>query len=321
MTIILIAILFFLAVLLGVITIYMAYVTVRSSPQYDLRRRMRTLAVKSDDRLPADLKVEILREMTPADKFLYKFSVVRWFDGLLQNAGLKIDVKLFLLIIITSTVAGFAVGFALKRGIILAICFAIVACLAPILFMQVSKNKRVNRFTEEFPNALDMIGRSLKAGHSIAAAIQLVSEEMTEPLASLFKAAYEEQTLGLSLRDSLLQMMDRMQSVDLRLFVTAVLIHREVGGNLAETLERLAHTIRDRIRIRRQIQVYTAQGRLTGYILSALPIAMAIFLYITSPDYLSELVSIDWGKYAIAVIAAGQIIGFLIIKRLINIKI
>jgi tight adherence protein B len=321
MTITLIAMTFFLAVLLGIITIYMAYVAVKASPQYDLRRRMRTLAVRSDERLPDDLKIEILKEMTPMDKFLYRFSVVRSLDRLLQNAGVKIDIKLFLLIILTGAVAGFAVGFALKRGLFLAILLLIAGVIAPVVYLQVNRNKRGNRFTEEFPNALDMISRSLKAGHSVSAAIQLVSQEMTEPLASLFKAAYDEQTLGLSLKDSLMQMMDRMQSVDLRLFVTAVLIHREVGGNLAETLERLAYTIRDRIRIRRQIKVYTAQGRLTGYILAVLPIAMAIFLYLTSPDYLGELVSIDWGKYAIAVVAAGQIIGFLIIKRLINIKV
>ncbi len=321
MTITLIAITFFLAILLGIITIYMAYVAVKASPQYDLRRRLRTLAVKSDERLPADLRVEILREMSPIDKFLYRSSVIRRLDRLIQNAGLKMDAKVFILVLITSAVAGFAIGFSLRRGLFLAILFMVVGAVVPLVYAQVNKNRRVDRFTEDFPNALDMISRSLKAGHSVSAAIQLVSEEMPEPLASLFKTAYEEQTLGLSMKDSLTQMMDRMQSVDLRLFVTAVLIHREVGGNLSETLERLAQTIRERIRIRRQIKVYTAQGRLTGYILAALPIAMAIFLYLTSPDYLGELVSIDVGKYAIAVIVAAQIIGFIIIKRLINIKI
>jgi tight adherence protein B len=321
MIITLIAITFFLAILLGIITIYMAYAAVKASPQYDLRRRLRTLAVRSDERLPADLKIEILREMSPIDKVLYRSSVIRWLDRLIQNTGLKVDVKVFILVIMTCAVTGFAIGFALRRGAFLAILFLIVGALAPLVYAQVNKNRRVDRFTEEFPNALDMISRSLKAGHSVSAAIQLVSDEMTEPLASLFKTAYEEQTLGLSIKDSLTQMMDRMQSIDLRLFVTAVLIHREVGGNLSETLERLAQTIRERIRIRRQIKVYTAQGRLTGYILAALPIAMAIFLYMTSPDYLGELVTVDVGKYAIAVIVAAQIIGFIIIKRLINIKI
>jgi tight adherence protein B len=321
MTIILIAILFFIAVLLGTVTVYMAYVAVKASPQYDLRRRLRAIALKSDDRLPSELKIEILREMTPLDKFLYRFSVIRWFDRLGQNAGLKLDIKVFLLVILTSAVAGFAIGFALRRGISLAVLLMIVGALVPLVYLQFNKNRRLNRFTEEFPNALDMIARSLRAGHSVSSAIQLVSQEMSEPLASLFRAAYDEQTLGLSMKDSLMQMVDRMQSIDLRLFVMAVLIHREVGGNLADTMERLAQTIRERIRIRRQIKVYTAQGRLTGYILAALPIAMAIFLYLTSPDYLAELVSVDVGKYAIAVVVTGQIVGFLIIKRLINIKI
>jgi tight adherence protein B len=144
---------------------------------------------------------------------------------------------------------------------------------------------------------------------------------MPEPIGSLFKTAYDEQTLGLSMKDALSRLSDRIPSIDLHLFLAAVDIHREVGGNLTETLERLANTIRERIKLRRQVRVYTAQGRLTGYILAALPIFMALFLYVTSPDYIGELVVEKEGKYAIGFVIAGQIIGFLVIKKLINIKI
>ena len=112
-----------------------------------------------------------------------------------------------------------------------------------------------------------------------------------------------------------------LESVDLRLFVTAVNIHREVGGNLADTLERLSNTIRDRLRIKRQVRVYSAQGRLSGYILVALPIVMAIMLYIIAPGYLEEFVKVQEGKYAIGIAVIAQIVGFLIIKRLIHIRI
>lgn len=317
----LITILFFIAGSLGLIAVYMGYAAARSSPQSELRRRLRKLAIKADEGLPSALAVEILREMTPFDKFLYKFRPVRWLDRLIDRAGLKIEVKIFLLVIFASSLTGLAVGAALRAGLIVAAIPFFIGLAVPVVYLQIRGKKRYTRFTEGFPGALDMIARSLRAGHSFSGAIQMVGSEMPEPVAGLFKTAYDEQTLGLSMRDALAHMMERMPSIDFRLFVTAVNIHREVGGNLSETLEKLAHTIRERLKLRRQVRVYTAQGRLSGYILAVLPIFMALFLYATAPDYLSELIKVDEGKYAIAFVVVGQIIGFLVIRKLINIKI
>lgn len=321
MTMITIVLLFFIAILLGVAAIFMGYASVKAAPAYELKRRLRKLALESDERLPSELQVEILKEMTPVDRFLYKFSLIRRLDKLADSAGLKIDIKLGIIFLIIAPLVGFTLGISLRRGVGLAVLFAIIAFIAPLLYLQVKKNQRIMKFTEEFPGALDMMARSLRAGHSISSAIQMVGEELADPVAGLFKTAYEEQTLGLSMRDALSRMYERIPSIDLRLFLTAVNIHREVGGNLSETLERLAHTIRERIKIRRQIRVYTAQGRLTGIILAALPILMAIFLYVVDPDYLSELVDIKEGRYAIAVVVAAQIIGILVIRKMINIRI
>lgn len=312
---------FFIAILLGIITVYMGYTAVKESPNYELKRRLRKLALTDDEILPADVQLDILQDMSPLDKFILDFSLLRRLDRLVDNAGFKIDVKIFILIILAIALAGFSFGLYLGRGILFAILLLIIFFVVPFFFLMIRKNARVIRFTEQLPDALDMVSRSLKAGHSISSAIQVVGKEMPEPVSGLFKTAYEEQTYGLSMRDALSHMLERMQSVDLRLFVTAVNIHRDVGGNLAETLERLAQTIRERIRIRRQIRVYTAQGRLSGYILLALPIFMALFLYTVSPDYLEELVIIDEGKYAIAFAVIAQVVGFLVIRKLINIRI
>lgn len=312
---------FFIAILLGIITVYMGYTAVKESPNYELKRRLRKLALTDDEILPADVQLDILQDMSPLDKFILDFSLLRRLDRLVDNAGFKIDVKIFILIILAIALAGFSFGLYLGRGILFAILLFIIFFVVPFFFLLIRKNARVIRFTEQLPDALDMVSRSLKAGHSISSAIQVVGKEMPEPVSGLFKTAYEEQTYGLTMRDALSHMLERMQSVDLRLFVTAVNIHRDVGGNLAETLERLAQTIRERIRIRRQIRVYTAQGRLSGYILLALPIFMALFLYTVSPDYLEELVIIDEGKYAIAFAVIAQVVGFLVIRKLINIRI
>lgn len=319
----LIVILFFIAISLVLIALYSAYATVKASPHQELRKRLKNLVLRPEVIAPSDLTTEIMRETSPLDKFIYKLKFMKRLDMLIDNAGIGVDVKIFMLIIILFSLAGLVIGILLGRGIIFPIILLFAGAIAPLIFLKIKKNKRIWKFTEQFPNALDMIARSLRAGHALSTAIQMVGSEMPEPLAGLFKTVYEEQTLGLPLKDSLSQLLERMQSMDLRLFVTAVNIHREVGGNLAETLERLAQTIRERIRIRRQVRVYTAQGRLTGYILAALPIFMAFLLYFLMPDYIAELnpFKVKLGRYIVIAAVTAQIIGFIIIKKLINIKI
>lgn len=321
MTIYLIISLFFLAVLSGLMTFYLWYAYVRSSPRYELQRRLRTLAMSGGEALPSDVVSEILTEMTPLDKTLYKFRIIRKIDRLIDNSGLKIDYKVFMLAVLISAFALFSLGIMLQRGMIIAAVFLPVGAALPFLFLKITTDKRSSKFTEQFPGALDMMSRSLKAGHSLSSAIQMIGMEMSDPIGGLFKHAYEEHSLGLSVRDSMDRMLDRMSSMDLRLFVASLAIHREVGGNLSEMLENLAQTIRERLKIRRQVRVYTAQGRLTGYILAVLPVAMAVILYFIAQDYLMELVSIKQGKILIAAALGAQILGFLIIKRLINIRI
>jgi tight adherence protein B len=321
MTLQLIIIIFFMAILLGVIAIFTSYSAVKASPNYELKRRLAKLAFKEDDSLPSDLTRELLSEITPLDRFLFNNSLYRRLDKLIDNAGYKIDTKIFILLYMFFALCVLALGVAIGRGIIISGILLLIGIAVPIVFLFIKKNARLTTFTEQLPDALDVVSRSLRAGHSISSAIQMVGNELADPIAGIFKTAYEEQTLGLTMRDALSQMLERMQSVDLRLFVTAVNIHRDVGGNLADTLERLGHTIRERLRIRRQIKVYTAQGRLSGYILLALPIFMAVLLYFIAPDYLKEFIEIDEGKYAIGFAVAAQIIGFIVIKRLINIRI
>jgi tight adherence protein B len=226
-----------------------------------------------------------------------------------------------LLVVAVIAAAGFVIGAALQRGIIPPVIFLLIFGAIPFIFLRVQRTKRLNRFTEQFASALDMLARSLKAGHSLASAVQMVGGEMSEPVAGLFRAVYEEQAYGLSLKDALAHMIERMDTTDLRFFVTAVSIYREVGGNLSEILERLATTIRERIKIRRQVRVYTAQARLSGYILAALPIFTALFFYFMAPDYIEELILAKIGRYFIAAAVILQIVGFFIIRKIIDIRI
>lgn len=317
----LITALFFFAVLLAFIALYMSYAAIKASPQFELRKRLKTLTLEGKEKLPSDLTMEIMHETKPLDKILFKFSIVRKLDKLIDSSGSDMDVKIFILFILVAAAAGLVLGLSLRRGMLVAVLLFLIAGAAPLFYLRIRKKMRFQKFTEQFPDALDMISRSLRAGHAFSSALQLVGSEMSDPMAGLFRTVYEEQSLGLSMRDALSQILERMPSMDLRLFVTAVNVHREVGGNLADTLERLAQTIRERIRIRRQVRVYTAQGRLSGYILAALPIFMATFLYFFIPDYIGELVAVKTGWYIIGAAVAGQITGFFVIRKLINIKI
>jgi tight adherence protein B len=337
MAILQIVLLFFIAIMLAVVTVYMWYSAVKSSPKYELRRRMRRLALDVENRrFPEELRSEILREMDPLDKLLLKIKLFSKLDILIDKAGLKTELKAFVLIILITAASAFFLGLLIKEvvevpvrgGIAVSVILVAVGALAPIYYLILKKGQRLNRFTEQFPDALDMISRSLKAGHSFTSAMQLVASEMADPVAALFKTAYDEQALGVSTREAIAHMTDRVESTDLRFFVMAINIHREIGGNLGEILERLAKTIRERMVIRRQVRVYTAQARISGYILAAVPVAMAFFFYVMSPGYMEELWTteitmsgVKVGVLAIVFAVAAQMAGFLVIRKIVNIRI
>jgi len=322
MTILQIAMLFFIAALLIVVTVYRWYAGVTTSPKHELRKRMRRLALDSKNRrFPDELRTEILREMTPIDRVLLKIKPFKMLDVLIDKAGLKTDLKVFVLIMIIAAAVAFAIGLFPKRGMVLPVVLAPLGAAMPVIYLRVKKGRRVLRFTEQFPGALDMISRSLRAGHSFTAAIQLVASEMADPVSGLFKVAYDEQALGVSTREAIAHMTDRIESTDLRFFVMAINIHREIGGNLGEILERLAKTIRERLTIRRQVRVYTAQARISGYILAVIPIVLAAFFYYMSPGYMEELLEVPIGRIAIVLAIAAQVMGFIVIRKIVNIRI
>jgi tight adherence protein B len=166
-----------------------------------------------------------------------------------------------------------------------------------------------------------MVARSLRAGHSFTSAIQLIGQEIPDPVGELFKTAYEQQLLGLRITETLQNLNERIESLDLRFFTTAVAINNDVGGNLSDILENLAETIRERLKIRRQVKVYTAQGRMSGYVLGALPIVTFIIFNILNPKYESVLYKETMGRYVLAFAVFMQLIGFLVIRQIIKIRI
>lgn len=323
MNILAITMVVFLAAVLIILGLYYSLVAAKESSKSEVKRRLRVIALKSpsEEVMPSILKEETLSEIPVFNKVLFSIPIARKTERLLDQADVKMKVGTVFLLVGVLAVFGLLVGAVLHRGMIIGLLLAVVLGMAPFIYLFNKKATRLRKFTEQFPDTLDMIARSLRAGHSFTSAIQVVSQEMPDPMAKVFRIAYDEQNLGLSLSESLSNMLERINSLDLSFFVTSVNIQRETGGNLAEILDKLAVTIRERFKILGQLRVYTAQGRLSGYILGVMPIVLALIIWIINPGYLMTLINNKVGLYMIATAVFLQIIGFFVIRKIIKIQI
>jgi tight adherence protein B len=191
----------------------------------------------------------------------------------------------------------------------------------PYMLVSRRRKKRFSQFEEEFPEAIDLLTRAIRAGHPLSSGMQMVAEEGPPEVALEFRQTFEEQRFGLPFEEALMGLVDRTDLVDVKIFAIAVLIQREVGGNLAEILENLAETIRRRFYLRRQLRVYTAQGRMTGYALGALPIVVAFIIFLIQPEYITLLSTNLFGTFLVITAVTFQIIGVLWIRKIISIDI
>lgn len=320
----LIVLLIFITAFLLVLAVYLNVTALKDSPKAHLRRRLRRVAMGTgsiSEGMPQDVRADILKETPPLERFLSRFPIFSRLDSRLDRSGLSMTPATFLAIVAGLGLGGFIICFIFTRNIYLSLAAGILLMVVPFLYMEFKKREREVKFTELFPDALTMISRSLRSGHSFTSAIELVGTEVSAPVGTLFKTAYDQQLLGLRINDTLNNLNNRIDSLDLRFFTTAADINREVGGNFAEILDKLADTIRERIKIRRQLKVHTAQGRMTGYILAVMPIAVFFLMNFMMPGYQKTLLNNDMGRTILIIAAVMQIVGFLVIRRIINIRI
>jgi tight adherence protein B len=242
-------------------------------------------------------------------------------DLMMEQAGMKGHLPTFLMGTIGLAVAlGFAI-LALTRLWPAAITAAFFGAVLPYMVVRWRRSKRLYAFEEQLPEAIDLLGRAIRAGHPLTAGMKMVADETSEPISSEFLRTHEENRFGLPFEESLLALADRVSIVDVRILTTAILIQREVGGNLAEVLDNLANVIRVRFTIRRQLRVYTAQGRFSGYVLALLPVAVGFAIYNLNPSYMMLLFTDPFGKLMLLTAVIFQIIGFLWIRKIVDIEI
>jgi tight adherence protein B len=239
----------------------------------------------------------------------------------IEQSGLGISVSALLLMSLASAVImGFLGVMVLKMNLGWVAGGAVGAAL-PWLYVKIKRTKRLRTFEEGFPEALDLVSRALKAGHAFATGIKMVADEMAEPIGPEFRKTFDEQNFGLPLKDALTNLTLRVPLLDVRFFSTAVLIQRETGGNLSEILENLAHVVRERFKILRQVRVYTAHGRLTGYVLLALPVFLMIALSFINPEHMQLLFRERIGHMLLGGAAVMQVVGYFWIKAVVKIEV
>ena len=255
------------------------------------------------------------------NRALGKWSRIGYVRALLSQAGMETKPGQIILMTGVLTLGTYIVSRLFFGGIVMPILYAIVVGSVPIDRIFYLRHKRLSAFEKNFPEAIDLLTRAVRAGHALNTGMEIVGQEMAEPIAGEFRKTYEEQRLGLQFREALINLSTRVPSQDVRFFVTALIIQDETGGNLAEILGNLSATVRDRFRIRGDVRVKTAQGRLTAIILISIPPGMLILVNFINPEYTRVLFTDIYGILALVVAAGLQIMGAFILWKIVNIQV
>ncbi|MFZ0706052.1 MAG: type II secretion system F family protein [Candidatus Korobacteraceae bacterium] len=262
-----------------------------------------------------------------------KLSEVGWVDAILQNVPAAHALQKLLTqaasswsvgqVILGSLVAGLA-GYLICSIFLpiraLAVAAALGTAAVPWTFLRGKRERRMKKFNRGLPGALDIIARSLRAGHALSAALEIVGEQAAEPVRCEFRTLCRQQNLGMPFREAVLNMLERVPSPDLQLTVTSMIVQRETGGNLVEILDRTNQVMRDRIRLEGEVRVYTAQGRLTAWILGLLPGFLYIMLRLANPAYMRVMTTDPIGQKLLTACAVQILLGFLVIRRIVKVK-
>lgn len=263
-------------------------------------------------------RTDVLSQLPPVDRLLRRVPLVLRLKRMLDVSTLPLGAGDFIVLIALAAVAGLVVGVYVLNSPRLGFLLAALAVGGPFLSIYHLRQKWERQVAEQLPDAIELITRAMRAGHSLQTGLALVGREMAEPIRGLFRRAHDEMDLGLRMERSLTLLADRVGSQDMHIFVTALLIHREVGGDLAEMLDRLAYVIRARSRLAGKIRAMTAEGRFSGLVLSLAPLVVLAMLLLINPDYPKELLGKPSGQALLLIALFLQVAGAILIKRIVN---
>jgi len=318
----------FLAFVLISGTIFGGYMIVTYLPGFlagrRLEQRLRDVSGFDEPAGDGDTTVVRQRESGPLpglEKLVSGTRAGSWLGRLIERSGVKTTTGAVVGMSLMIAVASALVAWVFSGQMLMAVAAGAVGALMPIAWLVHRRSARLKRFEEQFPEALDLLSRAIRAGHAFQTAMGMVADELAEPVGPEFKKTFDQQNYGLPLREALNELSERISILDVRFFVTAVLIQRDTGGNLAEILDNLAHVVRERFKIRRQIRVHTAHGRFTGYVLLALPAALGVALTFLNPEHMNLLFKERMGQIMLLAAIVLQTVGFLWIRQVIKIEV
>ncbi len=324
MNLFLITIFCFLAAVSLVVILFLLPMAVQDTPQARIRRRLTAvgrMAHASRADIQNLLKTSVYSEVPAVNAILAKIPIVQQVELLLERANLDMTPAVFLLCCGASGGVTMVLAGLLGQSSWTILITGVIACFCPYAYLKFITWRRLRRFLEQMPDSLDMISQSLQAGLGLTPAMDFVAKEMPDPLGTEFSVFIEEVNLGLPLGDALKKLEARINLPEVRLFNTALMVQREVGGSLGELLGRLADIIRDRFRIERLIKSLTAQNRMSAWTVCAIPPFLAVFMFIREPQMMNEMMGEVMGRMLLAAALVLEVLGIVTFRKLIKIHI
>lgn len=312
----------FVATVLLIEGLYLLWNATRSADARKIEQRLQVLAAGAAANPEASiLKQRMLSGVPRLQRLVLSLPRVHGLDRMIEQSGMRITVTRLIVASLGLPLLPLAAGLALPVPLLGVVAAALVMALLPLLYVMSRRAKRLARVDRQLPDALDLICRALRAGHAFSAGLQMVGEEMADPIGSEFRMTHEEINFGVSLQQALMNLAARIPSTDVRYFVIAVLIQRDSGGNLTEVLGNLSALIRERFKLFEKVRVLAAEGRLSAWILGLLPFALAGVINVINPSFMQVLWTDPWGMRMIGMALTCEALGVLWMRQIIRIHV
>jgi len=317
------AVLVFVTVLLMIEGLYLLWRSYKGPEARKIEKRLQAFSAASDRTPQAHLaKERMLSEVPWLQRMLLTLPRAHRLDRFILQAGLDWTVSSFLLACgALGVFAFFTTVWMARQPVLLAIAVGIGAAMLPVMYLQRQRSRRLARMEKQLPEALDLVTRALRAGHSFASGLQMIGEEMADPIASEFRMVADEVNFGVSLQQALTNLSERVPLTDLRYFVVAVLIQRDSGGNLTEVLGNLSRLIRERLKLLARVRVLSSEGRLSAWILGLMPFALGALMNVFNPEFMSPLWTDPIGQTVVKYMLALMLVGIVILRKIVKIRV
>ena len=312
----------FIVVVFIIELITYSYRNVKNPDRTRIRKKLKKISSSRQiDELPDLMRKRVLSEIPLLNNILLRITMIERLDRLRYMANARFPAGFFILLSLFFAGAGFIGFYLMKMGLLMSVIFAICLGGLPFLYLYIKKNQRMKKFQAQLPESLDLMARSLRAGHAFSTGMKLAADEFDDPLGTEFSITLDEINFGLGVSDALKNFVHRVECQDLNFFVIAVILQRETGGNLAEIMENIAYLIRERYKLFGKVRTLAAEGKLSMYVLLALPFFIIGALFIVNPAYIKILFIEPAGRIMCGVALFMMLLGAIVMRRMVNIKV